>query len=118
MAPMTMYIGPNGSGKSSALLALRLFFSPQEEIEESDFWRGRDGAKVEEVTIAVTFAELSTEAKTSLGAYLSEDESLTIERVFDEPGRGAYMARRLGVRVCSPSCETFPEAIERGTTNS
>lgn len=97
LSPMSVFIGPNGAGKSSALLALRLFFFPKESVGEQDFWRGTDGAKADEITIAVTFAELSEVATEAFSRFVSTDDDLTIERVFSEPGSGTYIASRLGV---------------------
>src|SRR5680860_1763006 len=101
ISPMTVFIGPNGSGKSSALMALRLFFTPQEELGEDDFWKARDGSRVDEVVISITFCELSEEAKEAFPDYISDGGELTIERVFDTPGRGSYLASRTGMKAVS-----------------
>jgi len=98
ISPMTVFIGPNGSGKSSALMALRLFFTPQKELGEDDFWKARDGNRVDEVIISVTFSDLSDEAKDAFPDYISDDGDLTIERVFDTPGGGTYLASRIGTK--------------------
>ena len=97
VGPVTMLIGPNGSGKSSALMALRVFFSPQEELDEDDFWKGSGGSKADEVIISVSFSNLSEEEKDPFLDYISDDGELTIERVFESPGRGIYLAGRTGV---------------------
>lgn len=97
LSPVTVFIGPNGSGKSSALLALRLFFSPQEELAEDDLWRPADGSSADEAIIGVTFSNLTEAAAESLSDYLSEGGDLTVEKVFDGPGLGSYLVSRLAV---------------------
>lgn len=93
---LTVLIGPNGSGKSSVLGALRLFFRPSVSLDQRDFWRGHDGTVEDEVTIRVTFSDLSPDAVAAFRPYL-RDSRLVIERHFNEPGSGNYLAHRSAV---------------------
>jgi putative ATP-dependent endonuclease of OLD family len=75
---LTVLVGANGVGKSSFLKALELFYSPEQTLEEEDFFA--DNTK-EDVVIFVTFKNLSDEAKGLFSKYLENDE-LTVARVF------------------------------------
>jgi len=96
-ANLTSFIGPNGSGKSSILGALRLFFEPQESVRDLDFWSGTTGEASEEIVIAVTLGELSVADRDALDHLVDGDGHLTVERRFEEVGRGAYLADILAV---------------------
>lgn len=97
---LTVLIGPNGSGKSSVLAALRVFFTPSVRLDRRDFWRGHDGITEDEVTIRVTFCDLSVEAAAAFGPYTG-NKRLVIERHFNEPGPGNYLAHRAAVPAFS-----------------
>jgi putative ATP-dependent endonuclease of OLD family len=75
---VTALVGANGTGKSSFLHALNLFYLPIPKVENHDFYNGETG---NELSIAVSFRDLSAEAKALFSAYL-QDENLTVERVF------------------------------------
>jgi len=79
---LTALVGPNGAGKSSFLQALNLFYTASPKIDPEDFYNG-DTTK--EIVIAVTFKDLSSEAKELFSIYL-QDEKLTVERVFKMEG--------------------------------
>jgi|SRR5208283_2237442 len=75
---LTALVGANGSGKSSFLYALRLFYSKIPKIDFEDFYnRNVD----EEISITITYRDLSQEAKKRFVSYL-ENEKLTVERAF------------------------------------
>ena len=74
----TALVGANGTGKSSFLHALNIFYLPNPKVESHDFYNGDTS---NELTIAVTFRDLSAEAKQLFSAYL-QDDKLTVERVF------------------------------------
>lgn len=90
-------IGPNGSGKSSLLGALRLFFDPRLAVDERDFWAAPDGRSSDELAVEVSFGGLTGEAKKGFGPFVREGR-LAIERHFDGPGRGVYLAYRPGIK--------------------
>lgn len=95
IGPFTILIGPNGSGKSSALEALRLWFFPQREVADDDFWSGSGDTTADEIRIAVTLTDLTPEDMLHYGDFVMSEGALTIERVFLSPGRGTYVATRL-----------------------
>lgn len=75
---LTALVGSNGSGKSSFLRGLQLFYDSSPRIEIDDFYNGDITA---EITITVTFRNLSSEAKERFLSYMQGDK-LTVERVF------------------------------------
>jgi putative ATP-dependent endonuclease of OLD family len=75
---VTALVGANGTGKSSFLHALNLFYAPTPKLENHDFYNGET---FNELTVAVTFKELSAEATALFSSYL-QDGALTVERVF------------------------------------
>lgn len=75
---LTALVGANGSGKSSFLHALRLFYSKSPKIDFEDFYNRNIDV---EISIAITFKDLSDNAKTRFSTYL-QNENLTVERVF------------------------------------
>lgn len=97
-AGLTAFIGPNGSGKSSILGAVRLFFESRRGVEELDFWVGKDGAAAAEITVRLTFVDLKSTEVDRFEAYVDDAQRLVVERRFEEPGQGAYLAFRRGVR--------------------
>ena len=91
---LTALVGRNGSGKSSFLSALELFYEPSGRVTIEDFF-------TEDVTndieVAITFTDLSQEAKDLFAPYIDNDD-LTVARVFSDPqlGRsGSYHGTRL-----------------------
>ena len=91
---LTALVGRNGSGKSSFLSALELFYNPTARVTEEDFY-AED--VTQDIEIAVTYTDLSAEAKKFFAAYIDND-SLMVVRVFSDPqsGRsGSYHGMRL-----------------------
>ncbi len=75
---LTALVGANGSGKSSFLHALELFQAKQPKIIQDDFYN----KNIEkEIIFAITFTNLSENAKEQFSKYFQNDE-LTVERVF------------------------------------
>ena len=72
---LTALVGTNGSGKSTFLRAFELFYSTSPKFDIEDFYNS-DTSR--EVTIAVTFEELSEPAKEKFKSYIQGD-SLTVE---------------------------------------
>lgn len=97
LARLTSFIGPNGSGKSSVLNALRLFFDDSSVIDQLDFWCGSDGTVAEQLSVEVRFGEVSVDEEAIFGPYLDASNELVVERRFEEPGRGMYVAQRRAV---------------------
>ena len=75
---LTVLVGTNGAGKSSFLRGLDLFYNASPKIEPEDFYN-EDTTK--ELSVAVTFKDLSGDAKKLFAIYIQGDK-LTVERVF------------------------------------
>jgi predicted ATPase len=75
---LTVLVGANGTGKSAFLRALELFYSSAPKLDQEDFY-ARDTTR--EIEVAVTFSELSDEARKRFAAYM-QGGILTVERVF------------------------------------
>ena len=91
---LTALVGRNGSGKSSFLSVLELFYYPTARVTSEDFY-AED--VTQDVEIAVTYSDLSADARDFFSAYIDND-SLTVVRVFSDPqsGRsGNYHGMRL-----------------------
>ncbi len=91
---LTALVGRNGSGKSSFLSAVELFYDHAAKVTTEDFYSEDTSQDIE---IAVTFADLSDDAKELFSAYLDSDV-LTVVRVFSlAEGRksGTYHGMRL-----------------------
>lgn len=95
-ADLTSCIGANGSGKSSLLGALQLFFDPQADINDRDYWSGA-GQTTDEVSIKLTFSTLSAAENEQFADWLSDSGHLTVDRRFERGGSNAYVAQRLSV---------------------
>lgn len=79
---LTALVGANGSGKSSFLRALELFYSPTPRVDTDDFYAGDIS---QEITIALTYRDLTSQAATDFAAFTA-NSSLTVERVFTAGG--------------------------------
>ena len=75
---LTALVGRNGSGKSSFLNAIELFYNPSAKITAEDFYAEDT---TQDIEIAVTFTDLSKEAKDFFSAYIDNDV-ITVVRVF------------------------------------
>lgn len=112
---LTALVGANGSGKSSFLHALRLFYSKSPKIDFEDFYNRNIDV---EISIAITFKELSGAAKKRFLSYL-QNEKLTVERVFyyREDSRIAHTYH--GATLQNPDFAQIRESFEirdRGKT--
>ncbi len=81
---LTALVGRNGSGKSSFLSALELFYNPTARVTQEDFY-AED--VTQDIEIAVTYTDLSAEARGLFSAYIDSD-ALTVVRVFSDPQSG------------------------------
>lgn len=79
---LTALVGANGTGKSTFLKAIDLFYNPTPKLDAEDFYNADVSS---EVNVAITFKELSQEAKDLFSIYLQADK-LTVERVFQSDG--------------------------------
>jgi predicted ATP-dependent endonuclease of OLD family len=90
---LTVLVGRNGTGKSSFLKALDLFYDPKATVSAEDFY-AEDTSK--EIEIAVTFTDLSADARSLFAPYLDGDD-LTVVRVFSLSAKkqGTYHGMKL-----------------------
>ncbi|MDE0143356.1 MAG: ATP-dependent endonuclease [Caldilineaceae bacterium] len=95
---LTALVGRNGSGKSSFLKAVELFYDPSAGVTAEDFYAEDVNQDIE---IAVTYSELSAEAKELFSAYIDND-SLTVVRVFSDPAKGKSGSYH-GMRLQNPA---------------
>lgn len=87
---LTALVGRNGAGKSSFLQALEMFYDPSAKVIAEDFYAEDTSQDIE---IAVTFSDLTTEEKGFFSAYIDND-TLTVVRVFSLSS-GKYHGMRL-----------------------
>jgi putative ATP-dependent endonuclease of OLD family len=90
---LTVLVGRNGTGKSSFLRAMEMFYDPKVAVSAEDFY-AEDTSK--EIEIAVTFTDLSTDARPLFAHYLDGDD-LTVVRVFSLSAKkqGTYHGMKL-----------------------
>ena len=74
---LTVLAGPKGAGKSAFLRSLEIFYTPSPRISVEDFYAEDTD---EQITISVTFTDLSEQARAQFKGYIQGDE-LTVERV-------------------------------------
>ena len=113
-ATFTSMVGPNGVGKSTFLRALELFYEPAPRITADDFFGGDTSV---ELTIAVTFRRLTSEASSLFSKYV-RDDALTVERVFVLNG-GKVVSRYYGAISRHPAFASVRSGLEtkdRGKT--
>jgi predicted ATPase len=79
---LTALVGANGTGKSTFLKAIDLFYNTSPKLDNEDFYNGDQSS---EISVAITFKDLSQEAKDLFSIYLQGDK-LTVERVFQSDG--------------------------------
>jgi len=111
---LTALVGPNGSGKSTFLQGLDLFYHPPSRLDEEDFY---NCDITTEITIAVTFTDLSEEAKKRFASYL-QNEKLTVECVLALV-EGKVRWKYHGASLQHPEFQAVREALDikdRGKT--
>ncbi|MGH7902193.1 MAG: AAA family ATPase [Thermodesulfobacteriota bacterium] len=106
---LTALVGANGAGKSSFLKALDLFYNPSTRVDIDDFYN-KDTSK--EISIALTFKELSEEAKRLFAKYVQNDK-LTVERVFTfSPQSSKITAKYHGSSLQNQDFKGVRDALE------
>lgn len=91
---LTAIVGRNGTGKSSFLRALELFYDQSAMATPDDFYNGDVD---QDISITVTFSDLTPDAHRLFAAYLDND-TLSVARVFSgKKGKnnGKYYGTRL-----------------------
>ncbi|MFN3763139.1 MAG: ATP-dependent nuclease [Anaerolineae bacterium] len=94
---MTILVGPNGAGKSAFLHALNIFYTPNANYSEEDFYN-RDTS--EPISITVTYGDL-TPAERQLFAPHIDGDLLTITKECSYP-RGKGSEKYFGMRRRNP----------------
>lgn len=104
---LTILVGPNGVGKSAFLHALNIFYTPNANYSEEDFYN-RDTS--EPISITVTYGDLTPAEKQLFAPYVDGD-LLTITKECSHP-RGKGSEKYFGMRRQNPG---FTE-IRRAST--
>jgi len=102
---LTVLVSANGSGKSSFLRAFELFYDAAPKVSWDDFYNGETS---EEIVVAITFKNLSDEAKNKFAIYLQNDK-LTVERVITWE-EGKTTAKYHGASLQNPEFNSIREA--------
>lgn len=79
--PLTILIGKNGSGKSSVLKALEIFYQPNADYNEEDFYNRDTSRKIE---ITVYFGKLNESEQRAFGSHVDGD-TLTVTKILTWP---------------------------------
>lgn len=111
---LTALVGANGVGKSSFLKALDLFYTPTPKIDSEDFYNGDINA---EIVVAITFIDLSPDAKELFSNYI-QDEKLIVDRVF-ELDNGKVDSKYYGATLQCPDFRGIRDGLivkDRGKT--
>lgn len=90
---ITTFIGPNGVGKSTVLRALNWFFNgviKNGELEDEDVF---SGTPEEDISVAVTFSDLTASDRAALGKYAPTDSiSVTIWKIREFSTGNEYLS--------------------------
>ena len=105
---LTALVGRNGSGKSSFLSVIELFYDPTARVTTADFY---SEDLTQDIEIAVTFADLSSEARDLFSAYIDNDV-LTVVRVFSL-GEVKKNSTYHGMRLQNPDFISIRDAGNR-----
>ena len=106
---LTALVGANGAGKSSFLKALDLFYNSFAKVDVDDFYNSDTS---QDIVIALTFKDLSEEAKYLFAKYIQNDK-LTVERVFVcEPNSLKMTAKYHGSSLQNQEFNDVRDALE------
>ena len=84
LADLTAFIGRNGAGKSSVLYAIDFFYDVSASLTTDDIYAGEDA----EVTVAVTYTDLSDAELREFELYVRDGQLQVIKRArAAQPGR-------------------------------
>ena len=106
--PLTVLVGQNGAGKSCLLQALQIFYEPNANYDESDFYANNTD---DDISIAVTFTKLTEQEKNLFSPYISGDNLIVEKTLRYPPGRRSQ--KYFGWRLKNPHFEAFREASGR-----
>lgn len=84
--PFTILVGKNGSGKSSVLKALEIFYQPNADYNEEDFYN-RDTSR--QIEITVYFGDLNESESRLFGSHVDGDTLVVTKILTWPPGRGS-----------------------------
>jgi predicted ATP-dependent endonuclease of OLD family len=102
---LTVLVGANNSGKSTYLRALDVFYNPNAEYDENDFY-AQDTSQ--NIIITVTFTDLTEEEEKLFHLYVENGE-LTVEKEMAWPRiRGSQ--RYYGTSLRNPEFQVFRDA--------
>lgn len=106
--PLTVLVGQNGAGKSCLVQALKLFYNPNANYDESDFYANNTD---DDISITVTFTNVIKRERELFYLYIFGD-SLTIEKVLAYPP-GRRSQKYFGWRLRNPDFGPFRQAKGR-----
>jgi len=106
--PLTVLVGQNGTGKSCLLQALKIFYEPNANYDESDFFANNTD---DDISITVTFTKLTKHERELFSPYISGD-NLIIEKVLKYPP-SRRSQKYFGWRLKNPDFEAFRQAKGR-----
>jgi len=106
--PLTVLVGRNGAGKSCLLQALQLFYEPNANYDESDFYANNTE---EPISVTITFKNLTSNEKELFRPYIFGN-TLTIEKVLMYPPSGRNQ-KYFGWKLRNPDFEPFRQAKGR-----
>ena len=84
VGPLMIFVGPNNCGKSNVLTALNFFFSSSEKAEDAD--RCSAAAPDEDVSVELTFCELTEQDRTTFRQYILPDGLLKVVKLCHADG--------------------------------
>lgn len=102
---LTVLVGPNGAGKSSFLKAVDMFYSSGVFYDAGDFYNENTS---QDITITVTYTNLSDAEKELFQKYIEGDE-LTVEKVMAWP-RNKRNQRYHGTKLKNSDFDAFRSA--------
>jgi predicted ATP-dependent endonuclease of OLD family len=108
--PITILIGPNGGGKSAFLHALSIFYNPNADYSEEDFYNRETENPI---TITVTFGDLTEEEKRLFASYLEQGDLLTVIKECHYP-RDKGSQKYYGMRWRHPEFESIRQITKPG----
>ena len=102
---LTVLVGANGSGKSAFLRALDIFYNPNADYTEDDFYNRNTNNKI---IITVTYGNLTEEEEKIFRRY-TENGELTVEKELTWP-RTRGSQKYYGTSLINPDFQAFRTA--------
>ncbi len=101
---LTVFVGPNGAGKSSFLRAIELFYEPNANYTEEDFFAGDTLTPIE---VEITFGGLSRQQELEFEPYIQNSSVAIVKRMTWPRDRSSQ--RYHGYRLVHPRFASIRE---------